>query len=172
MINRANDRLRPLRSRVFPLLVALMSLGLIAAGCGGEEESEQAAEPTPQEEYVQEVQDAIAPIATQSEDLVNQATQARRVDDLARPLGEAEEVYRTAASDLEEITPPEDVRDLHEQLVAAQQDIADAAADAQQAAERGNEQGLEAFRSAGDEYRQAAERISAEFQERGYNFGE
>lgn len=172
MIKRDYDRLRALRSRALPLLLALMSIALVAAGCGGEEESEQANEPTAQEEYVEEVQDAIAPIATQSEDLVSQASQARRVNDLAQPLGEAEEVYRTAAEDLEQITPPEDVQDLHEQLVAAQEDIADAADRAERAAERGNEDGIEAFRNAGDQYREAAEGISAEFQERGYDFGQ
>lgn len=170
MSNRENDRLRPLRSRALLLFAALMSVALIAAGCG--EDEEQAAEPTPQEEYVTQVQDAIAPIATQSEDLVNQATQARRINDLSRPLGQAEEVYRQAAQDLEAITPPEDVQDLHEELVTAQEEIADAAAQASRAAERGNESGLEGFRSAGDQYRQAAERISQEFEERGYNFGE
>lgn len=161
------------RARLLSLLAALLG-ALAIAGCGGDEEEPAADEPAVDEEasqeYVEEVRQAIGPVASQSQDLINQALQARSVDDLVMPLGNAEDAYRDAVDDLDGITPPAESEDLHTDLIAAHESIAQGASDAVQAAKNGEPQGLQEFQRAGEEYREETERITQEFAERGIEF--
>lgn len=159
------------RARLVALVLVLTSSAMPAAGCGGGDDTTTPAdEPLTQDEYVTEVRDSIGPVADESQQLIAQATEARRIQDLAKPLGQAQETYQDAADQLESLEPPEEVAKLHGELVRAQEDIADAARSAQRAARKGNRQGLEKFRRAGDRYRDRAEELSQEFSERGFEF--
>ncbi len=159
-----------LRSRLALLLLALAGVALITAGCGEEEPAAPQEEELSQEEYTTQVREAIQPIATQSQDLVDQALDARRIGDLSEPLAEAQRVYGQAADELRSIDPPDEVEDLHQQLVQTQENIAEAAAQARRAAEEGDPSGLEQFRSAGEEYRRRSQQLAQEFSERGFEF--
>ncbi|HEV2074608.1 MAG TPA: hypothetical protein VGR10_00035 [Thermoleophilaceae bacterium] len=152
----------------------LISLALVASACGDDsggtdaETEPPAGEPLSAEEYVDQVDDALAPIASESETVISRASRARSSEDLARPLGDLRETLETAARDLESLEPPEEAADVHPRLVETQREFADALGEAQRQAERGNIQ--EAFgelRAAGDRYRERGEQISKDFQERG-----
>lgn len=150
--------------RRFALPLCLLMLGAApAAGCGGDELSE--------EDYTNQVQEAIAPVVETSQTLVTEATQAKSVEELGAPLGEAASTYGETASTLEDIEPPEDVTDLHERLVTAHEQIADSASAAANAAEDGDQAGVEPFREAGDAYRTELESLVGEYQDKGYEFG-
>lgn len=155
------------------LTALLATVALVAAGCGGEDDAAKTAraeEGLSQEQYVAEVREAIRPIATESQKLITQATEASRIQDLAQPLGDAQQAYQDATDQLESLEPPSEVEDLHGRLVQAQQVIADAAEAAERGAQRGDRQGLEEFRRAGDRYRDRVKQLSRQYSERGFEF--
>lgn len=142
---------------------------LLAAGCGGGDEATEATEAhSVQNEYVEDVRTAVGPVATQSQRLITQVDEARSIDDLAAPLEEAEKGYRMAARELEAITPPEEVAELHQRLVESQQQIAEATRQAERAAEENNPDGLDEFSEAGDLYAERSRVLSERFSELGY----
>ncbi len=146
---------------------------LFAAGCGGEDEEPDTAAVEAdrvQEAYVDDVRAAIGPVASQSQRLITEVSEARSIGDLSQPLGKAEKGYRTATQDLEGVTPPEEVADLHEQLVETQRQIADATNEAEQAAEEDDPEGLDEFSEAGDRYARRSRALSEQFSELGYAF--
>jgi len=151
----------PLRQR----FAAAASLALIATAitaCGGE---------LSEEEYTSQVRDAINPVVDVSQDLATEATQAQSVEDLAPPLGEAESVYSETASTLEDIEPPEDVADLHERLVTAHEEIAETVGEAADAAEDGDDAGVQPFQEAGSSYQMELQALGTEYMDQGYDFG-
>lgn len=165
MRNLQSDRLPSLALR----LLILTSVVLIATGCG-----EETAEPSTteeaalsEEEYVTQIREAIQPVQTESQDLVEQVATARKLEDIAQPLGEVARAYHQAANELRAIDPPDDVAEQHERLVQAQEDVADALTQAQQAAKRGDPSAVEQVRSAAERYAEVTRRLSQEFGERG-----
>lgn len=151
---------------------AVVVAGLALVGCGGDDDETTAPANggLSKEEYVAEVREAVGPIATESQELIDRATDAKRVEDLAEPLADAEQVYRNTAEQLESLKPPTEVDELHDELVQAQEDVAEAAQAAERSARQGDREGLEEFRRAGERYRERAERLSDEFAERGFEF--
>ena len=151
---------------------AAVVLLLAAAGCGDDDEGTDVAADADQiqKDYVDDVRAAIGPIAPQSQQLIAQVSQAQSISDLSQPLDEAEKGYRTATRELADVTPPEDVVALHDQLVEAQRQIADATEEAEQAADQGSRDGLDAFSEAGDRYARRSRALSEQFSELGYEF--
>ncbi len=160
---------RPARVAATAAAVLLLAV----PGCGGDDEEPDAAAAEPgrvQEEYVDDVRVAIGPIAPLSKQLIAQVSQAQSISDLSQPLDEAEKGYRTATRELADVTPPEDVVELHERLVEAQRQIADATKEAEQAADQGSRDGLDEFSEAGDRYARRSRALSEQFSELGYEF--
>jgi len=151
---------------------AAVVLLLAAAGCGDDDEGTDVATDADQiqKDYVDDVRAAIGPIAPQSQQLIVQVGEAQSIGDLSQPLAEAEKGYRAATRELEDITPPEDVAELHERLVETQRQIADATKEAEQAAEQDDPDGLDEFSEAGDRYARRSRALSEQFSELGYEF--
>lgn len=169
----SRGRLRLPRLLALPIAV-LVSLALMASGCGGDSDGPEAerepapGEPLSAEEYVDQVDDALAPIASESETVISRASRAQSPEDLTRPLGDLRETLETAARDLESLEPPEEAADVHPRLVETQREFAEALGEAQRQAERGDVQkAFGELRAAGDRYRERGEQISKDFQERG-----
>jgi hypothetical protein len=160
---------RPARVAATAAVVLLIA----APGCGGDDGETDAAAleaDRVQEAYVDDVRAAIGPVASQSQQLIAQVRQARSIGDLSRPLDEAEEGYRTAMRELEEIAPPADAAELHERLVETQRQIADATKEAERATAEDDRDGLDEFSEAGDRYARRSRALSERFSELGYEF--
>lgn len=87
-------------------LVALAALLLVA--CGGESK----------DDYAEEVDDVLQPLAVDLQELGQQATAATTNEEVAATLGEVETKLDDALGELEGIDPPEDVADLNDELIA------------------------------------------------------
>ena len=158
---------RPGRAAATAAAVVLIA----ASGCGGEEPDAGATgADAARGEYVDGVRTAIGPVASQSQRLIAQVRRARSIGDLAQPLDRAEEGYREAMRDLEGLSPPADVAELHEQLVETQREIADATREAGRAAAKDDRDGLDEFSEAGDRYARRSRALSERFSELGYEF--
>lgn len=101
-----------LSARVPATVAVLAAAGAIAAGCGNEE----------QNDYVDQVNgiqttmlDELTTISSSS------LTNLQEIDDA---LTQMSDTFGTASEDLAAIDPPEEVADLHDQLVAETDDVA------------------------------------------------
>lgn len=146
------------------MLAVVAAAAPIAVGCGDDDAE------SVEDEYVMQVQNAIRPVSTQSQDLFRRVGEARSLEDLSPPLGRAEQTYRDAADDLESIDPPDEVANLHEQLVDTHQEVADAAEAAAESAKKREGQGLREFEDAGDRYSRRLEEITRRLSARGFGF--
>jgi hypothetical protein len=158
------------RRRVAAAAVAVLA-ALAVAGCGGGQEEPP---PDPQaqveREYSEQVRQAVAPLTTEGDDLFRQIREADSVKQLAGPLGDAEELYRATAARLEGITPPDDVAELHQQFVDAQERYADAVADAEKAVEDGDRRQLRDLVEAEKKYQERVGELQQEFSDSGLQF--
>ena len=152
------------RIRRSAILASLAALTLIAVGCGDDDPEEV------RDEYVREVQDAVRPVAEQSQNLFRQVGEARSLEDLSPPLGRTEEAYQGAADVLESIEPPEEAANLHTQLVETHQQVADAAEAAAESARKREGEELKEFEEAGDRYARRSEEITKKLSARGFDF--
>jgi hypothetical protein len=162
------------------LLACLAALATASAGCGGDDQGATTSAtgpatategaPLSKEEYETAVSDALQPVIDDSQRLAEEAGTATSLDELADQLERAGQTYSDTASTLAEITPPADVADLHDRLVAASENLATATEDAQKAAAEGNEEDVLPFEEAGMEYQEELTKLSAEYTEKGYSF--
>ena len=97
------------------LLVALMAVGALAlAACGGGKD-----------EYAADVKDIVQPVGSKLTSLGSQLQGQGSVEDKVADLEEAESTVNGAADDLEELSPPEDVTDEHDEYVSTLRTLAD-----------------------------------------------
>jgi predicted nucleic acid-binding Zn-ribbon protein len=146
------------------LLAALAAATLIAAGCGDDDPEEV------RDEYVREVQDAIRPVAEQSQELFTQVGEARSLEDLSPPLGRTQRAYQDAADALESIDPPDEAANLHAQFIDTHQQVAEAAEAAAESAKKRQGEELKEYEEAGDRYARRSEEITRKLSERGFDF--
>lgn len=94
--------------------LALATLSLLAAGCGDDSKDDYASDVR---EIGQKLQDS---------DVGNQLRNVQNAEQLAAALVEAADLLDGAASDLEELEPPDDVASAHETLTEGARETADA----------------------------------------------
>lgn len=116
-----------LRIRLVATVVAATATALLGAGCGNGE----------QNDYVDQIN------ALQNQ-LVDQVTEVVSGDPPTNPrqaanvAGDLSQVFADGADEIEAVDPPEEVADLHQQLVDAIRNISDQIDTAQQAFTSGN----------------------------------
>ena len=118
------------RVRTGSAFAALLAAALIAAGCGDAEEKEDYVEEVNklQEAYVEDVTAAVS------------ATAPSTPKEAAAAAGTLAELTNGVADDIEAVKPPEDVADLHQQLVDELRSVATQITDAEGAIADGSAQ--------------------------------
>lgn len=112
---------------------SLLAVGAIAAtlaGCGNDE----------QNEYVDEVNALQNELVAEVGDVTTSGSVPTTPQQAADVAGELAQVFEEGAEQFEAVTPPEEVADLHAQLVEQIQAIADQVADAEEAFRSGDAQ--------------------------------
>ena len=172
-----------MRGRIAAVLVAVTA-ALFVGACGGDDAPEPTApagqtttqtttatDTAARDEYVGQVKEALQPTITASQELQTEAAGISSPDELAPILTTAQESYEQTAQELEAIEAPADVTDLHERLVSEQEDIAEATGEASDAAKRGDQSGVQAFKGAGEKYQEELTQLVEEYNAKGYDVG-
>jgi hypothetical protein len=130
--------------RPLPLALAALALALIA-GCGdgdsGEETSSSTSTITGAEAlaaYSTEMQDELASFATEFASLGEAAADPSSVRDYADAVSELQARLGETISNLEAITPPSEVADIHQRLIAAFEELRESFAPIVEAVESGD----------------------------------
>jgi hypothetical protein len=93
--------------------MAVGALALAACGGGGKDE------------YAADVKDIVQPVGSKLQNLGSQLQGQGSVQDKVADLEEAETTVNGAADDLEALSPPEDVKDEHDEYVSTLRTLAD-----------------------------------------------
>lgn len=142
-------------------MVAIATAAAIAAGCGSADE---------QNEYVDEVNASQVDLVDEIRATVSGAAPSTP-NEAATVAAELEGIFEGSADEIDAVTPPEEVADLHAQLVGELRQIADRIAkaedafrdaDAQQAAEAATEL-QQATNQAQTDLNELIDEINAEF---------
>ncbi len=174
-------------SRLLAVLALVAALTL-AAGCGGDDgqsgsdattktqssedttSTEAGGEDGAKAEYEKGVRDALVAV-TQTQGTLDEITGAKTTDDLAAGVAKLRTTYDAVATDLKALTPPEEVADLHARLVDANDEIAQAAKDAEESIRGGDsDAGGSLFKKAGAKYGETLAKLGEEFSGKGYEF--
>ncbi len=156
--------------RARALAAALLALVPAALGCGDDDgDGVTTAADTAENVYVAQVHDAIDPVLEQSDELTREAERADSIQQLSRPLERAQRGYRRATEELRAINPPDEVAELHEQLVEVHREITNATEAAAKAARQRGGKGLAEFRQAGARYARRTDAILRRFEQRGFD---
>jgi hypothetical protein len=110
--------------------IALAAAALALAACGSNDEAN---------DYIDEVNSVQEGLVTEVTDAVSQAPPANP-EAAAAVATDLETVFNDTADELEAIEPPDDVAELHDDLVAAVRDVGTRIGDAEQAFSSGNPQ--------------------------------
>lgn len=115
-------------------LAAAAIAGALAAGCGGDERSSRG-------EYEQTVQAAYGNVR----DAFRAAGRARSLPALARRIEVARNELEESADDLDDVQPPRELGELHQELILGMRGYASDLAELQQNVEAGNTQAIARF---------------------------
>jgi hypothetical protein len=110
-----------------------LSVGLLLAGCGGEERLSKS-------EYEQKVQVVYADVQQAFRE-----TNVKAQSHLADRVEAAQEQLREASEELEAVEPPKDVEEDNEEIVEGMRDYADDLDELREAAARGDRGAIESF---------------------------
>lgn len=146
------------RIRLVRAMVCVVALAL-GAGCGGADD-----------DYEQQFEDALAPFAEETPAIQTELAQARTPADFADPLSRQLGLQNEALEELENLEPPDEVADLHDEYVTALREARDATGAAVTAAENGDRKALGIYNTAVSQYQQEVTRLFPEFSEEGYQF--
>jgi hypothetical protein len=114
-------------------LASLLVVGIVAvigAGCGSTDE---------QNNYVDQINALQTDLVNQVNEVVAGSPPAN-AQQAAAVAADLEKAFSASADDIEAVTPPDEVADLHDQLVTKIREIADQIAKARNAFENGNAQ--------------------------------
>jgi len=120
--------------RIPILLIAFALVAGLLAGCGGDSK----------EEYANDVSEVLDPLGAELQTLGTEASSATSPDQLVPPLTDAEDSLTAAVDDLEAIDPPEDVADIHEDLITSIEELLAPLTSTREAAEAGDSQAAQA----------------------------
>lgn len=146
------------RTTICALLPTLAVLSL--AACGGDRLSKREYEQKVRSEYA-DVQDAF------------RATGGAQGDELAARIEDAQRELRDAADELDDLQPPEDVERENEEVVEGTREYADDLDELRDAAERRDQQAIDAFndRIAENEAVEQIAEAAEEMKFKGYDLG-
>jgi hypothetical protein len=114
--------------RIFAVLAgAMLALGLVA-GCGSDDK----------EEYADEVQGVLEPLGEDLQALGTEVSSVESPEAFAEAISNVQDTLNQGVSDLESIDPPEDVTDVHADLIAAFESFNTSLDGVREAAEDGN----------------------------------
>lgn len=154
--------------RLFGLLAVLALAAGSLVACGGDEETDTTStepgvttEPLTPEAYAEEVRVVLEPLGDNLQELGGSLRETDDPQVLAEGIGEAQQELRDSVEQLESVTPPEEVEQVHEDLIAAIEGFADTLEDTRQAAEDEN---VEELQAAALELPGAAQEFAAELQ--------
>jgi hypothetical protein len=106
-----------MRQRSAISLVAMLVLvGLLAGGCGSDDSSSSTA--SDPDSYAGDVVAIMQPLSADLQQAGDDATNASSEDDVVAALDDSEAVLSDSVDQLQALTPPEEVADLHQQLIA------------------------------------------------------
>lgn len=152
-----------MRDRKKQAIAGLLAIGALAAGCGGDELSE--------DEYREEIEAVVPPLLQDLQAVSGEASQQTTPEGVAEGLGETETVLDTGVTDLEEIEPPEELSEPHDRLVAAVAAFEQATADAREGAESGDIQAIAPeYVTAATEFQTELAEVGQEFEDAGVEF--
>ena len=120
-------------TRIVAALAALLLAAGLVAACGSDEK----------EEYAQQVEDVLNPLGEELQSLGDDLSASTDPEQLATGIGDAEDTISQGITDLEEITAPEDVEQVHQDLIGALETFNGELASVREAAESGNLQELQ-----------------------------
>lgn len=155
-----------MRSPVLWILAVLAAVAFAASGCGEKDSDGSGSDSATT--YETEVATALAPVIIETGRI---SVDLRAIDSTAQFALQAAALakrYSGAAIALDSIAPPDDVAELHDELVKATDELA--AQTARAAKKLRESQGLGAFRDAATAYRKRLAELEAEFSEAGYAF--
>lgn len=135
----------PITARFFTLLAVLAAV--IVAGCGGDGSSEDPAssEPLSADAYETEVNGILGPLGAELQTTGAALTEAGNDPAaVAEGLTEVEGVLEEGIGQLEEITPPEEAQEGHENLIAAFEGFRSSLGELREVAEAGDQAELQA----------------------------
>ncbi|MEJ7876714.1 MAG: hypothetical protein WKF62_08640 [Solirubrobacterales bacterium] len=113
------------------LVLLAMIAALLVAGCGGDDEgdsgeSSSSGEPLSEEDYAVELGEVLEPLGTELEE-VGAATSSGTDEEAVEGVSSVSDSLESSISDLEGITPPENVADAHEAMIASLGEFQEAA---------------------------------------------
>lgn len=143
------------------LVLSLLALFLVA--CGGSSE----------DDYASEVSDTVNALGTELQEAGEAATSATSEEEVVAALEDSEESLTGAVDDLEGIDPPEDVADLHDELIGLTEGYAETVAETRDAVESGAPASeLSGFLTESQTFATDLTDLRDQFVEAGIEFGE
>jgi hypothetical protein len=136
----------------------------LASGCAASDSLTKA-------QYIAELRAVIAEVEEVSK-LPSRLLQAQSVAQARLLLGDALQGYDEIVSRLEDVTPPDEVADLHDRLVGALSGFRDEFAQAEEAIDSGDLSALLGIPEAASQFSAEFADLSQEFSERGYDTGQ
>jgi hypothetical protein len=113
--------------------MSVATVALVAAGCGNGEKND----------YVDEVNAIQTDVQTQANDLLAQGADISKPQQAVQLVEDLQQIFVDAAADLEAVEPPEDVADLHAQLVEEIGSVGDQIGGVTDAFQSGNPQQIQ-----------------------------
>ena len=147
------------------LTVALICLPLAAAGCGGTDQDTP--NTTEKGAYQAQVAGALGPLIIETGRISVEAPKISEARDFAERAAILERAYADSADVLATIVPPDEIGDLHHELVIAGQHLAEDTSAAR--VDLANGGGLTAFRQAAERYDSQLKVLDDEFAAKGYD---
>ena len=141
------------------VVAGLLVVGALVAGCGGG---------LSEDEYREEVEGVLAPLGEDLQAIGAETSSQTTPEGVAEGLGEAETALETGATDLEEIDPPDELQEPHDNLVTAVSDFEQATADAREGAESGDLEAVATeYVTAATDFQQDVTEVVQEFEDAG-----
>ena len=166
-------RVLPARRLIAALLCALM---LIAAGCGTRAETGgpgTTTGPTPaasKAEYEESITEIMGGVISASEELQTSSSGVPDFKARAPFLETAATAYGAAGDSLDDLTPPAEVKELHQKLIDASRGLAVATQQAAKGAKKNDQKAADDFNKAVQKYQADLTKFQGEFAALGYKF--
>jgi hypothetical protein len=165
------------RSRTY-VIAGLLAAGVLFAGCGGDDESDTAADTgatteeataaLSEEDYRTEVEGVLTPLGEELQRIGTETSGQTTPEGVAEGLADTEEALQSGIDDLEAIEPPENLQEPHDRMIVALEDFAQATTEAREGAESGDLQAVATdYVTAATDFQQELQAVLQDFEAAG-----